>query len=63
MDNDTRPFWTFLLSWASALYAWTTAYRLRTIKPQKVGAPVICVGNLSVGVWGKPQSCATWLKN
>ena len=47
------PFWTFLLSWASVLYAWATAYRLRTIKPHKVGLPVICVGNLSLAGVGK----------
>ncbi len=49
----TTPIWMFLFSWVASLYAWATAYRLRTIAPHKVGVPVICVGNLSLGGVGK----------
>ncbi len=38
------------LSWA---WAWTTARRIARAVPADVGAPVICVGNLTVGGAGK----------
>ncbi len=42
-----------LLSPLGHLYAWTVARRIRTTVPEKVGIPVICVGNLTVGGVGK----------
>lgn len=42
-----------LLTPVSWLYAWTAQRRIRTTTPRHVAAPVICVGNLTVGGAGK----------
>lgn len=51
-----------LLSPLGHLYAWTVARRIRTTVPEKVGIPVICVGNLTVGGVGKTPIVLTLLQ-
>ena len=42
-----------LLSPLSALYAWSVARRIARTTPEHPGAPVICVGNITLGGTGK----------
>ena len=42
-----------LLAPVSMLYAWAGARRLRDGKPEPIGVPVICVGNVTLGGVGK----------
>jgi len=47
------------LSPLGALYAWMSAYRIATTRPAPAPAPVMCVGNLTVGGVGKTPVAAT----
>ena len=60
MASEAPPFWwerpdwrAFALSPVSTLYGWAAAYRLRRARREKIGAPVLCVGNFTVGGTGK----------
>jgi tetraacyldisaccharide 4'-kinase len=60
MTTETPPFWwepadwrAFFLSPVSFLYAAVAARRIRRAPRQKMTAPVLCVGNFTVGGSGK----------
>ena len=52
-SRESAPLARFLLTPFAHLYAWLGARRLRKVKPIKVSAPVICIGNLTSGGSGK----------
>ncbi|MBU6372662.1 MAG: tetraacyldisaccharide 4'-kinase [Alphaproteobacteria bacterium] len=51
--RDAAPMLRALLTPVSWLYAGAAALRQATTTPSRVGAPVICIGNVSVGGVGK----------
>ena len=60
MASDTPPFWWTKPDWRAAaltpfaaLYGYVAARRLRNARRQRVGPPVLCVGNFTVGGSGK----------
>ena len=60
MTSETPPFWwepadwrAFFLSPVSFVYAAIAARRIRRAPRQKIPAPVLCVGNFTVGGSGK----------
>ena len=52
-SREAAPVTRALLTPFAALYRAITAYKLRRATPLKVAAPVICIGNLTVGGTGK----------
>ena len=52
-SREAAPLLRFLLTPLAALYAGVTRHKIKTAKPEKVGATVICVGNLTAGGVGK----------
>lgn len=58
-SREAAPLTRLLLSPLAALYARTTAHRIRTIKPLKLDIPVICIGNLTAGGTGKSPVVAS----
>lgn len=52
-SRDAAPVTRQILTPAAWLYAALTARRIKTTLPRKVGAVVICVGNLTAGGTGK----------
>lgn len=65
MASEAPPFWWRKPDWrAFALYPLSAAYaaaarrRLRTARREKVAAPVLCVGNFTVGGAGKTPVAA-----
>lgn len=60
MVSEAPPFWWGKADWRawalwpfSAAYGWVAARRLRNAPREKIAAPVLCVGNLTVGGSGK----------
>jgi len=51
--GSASPVARFVLTPVSWVWAWETARRIRSAAPQDPGAPVICVGNLTMGGAGK----------
>ena len=51
--RDAAPVVRALLTPASMLYAWAAANKQKNAKPISAGAPVICVGNVTLGGSGK----------
>jgi tetraacyldisaccharide 4'-kinase len=45
--------WRIALTPVSWIWTWATARRMRIAAPADVGAPVVCIGNLTVGGAGK----------
>ena len=51
--RDSAPVLRLLLTPVSWIYGWAAAERIRTTASHRVSAPVICIGNLTVGGAGK----------
>ena len=52
-SREAAPLLRFLLTPLAALYAGVTRHKIKSAKPTKVDATVICVGNLTAGGVGK----------
>ncbi len=52
-DRDAAPMLRALLTPLSWIYAWAAARRMRSAEPHLASAPVVCVGNFTVGGAGK----------
>lgn len=52
-SREAAPLLRFLLTPLATLYAGVTRHKIKTAKPIKVDATVICVGNLTAGGVGK----------
>lgn len=51
--RDSAPMLRLMLTPISWAYAWAAAERWRTAAPRHAAAPVVCIGNLTVGGAGK----------
>ncbi|WP_300378676.1 tetraacyldisaccharide 4'-kinase [Henriciella sp.] len=58
-SREAAPLTRLLLSPFAALYARTTAHRIKTAEPLKLDIPVVCVGNLTAGGTGKSPVAAS----
>lgn len=60
-SRASAPMLRLLLTPLSALYAWAGARRIRKATPVVPEAPVVCIGNLTVGGTGKTP-LTTWIR-
>lgn len=60
-SREAAPFLRAMLTPLANIYAWAGARRIKTTESYRCGAPVICVGNVTVGGTGKSPVVAALL--
>jgi tetraacyldisaccharide 4'-kinase len=70
MTSEAPPFWwenadwrALLLTPFSALYGFAAEQRLKSAKSPKIGLPVLCVGNFTIGGGGKTPTVLALAKH
>ena len=58
-ENDTFPPAAFLLLPLSRLFTGATRFRRRRARPQSIGIPLVCIGNVTLGGSGKTPLALT----